>query len=411
MKYGLIGEKLGHSYSPEIHAKLFGYDYSLFELSPNELESFFKERDFSGINVTIPYKTSVIKYLDFISDEAKAIGAVNTVVNRLGKLFGYNTDFFGLKSMLLKTGIDLSGKKTLILGSGGTSKTASAVASALGASAVIRVSRSGKEGCITYPEAYAAHSDAEAIINTTPCGMYPNVFSTPVEVGGFGRLRFYADAVFNPLRTLCSLRAEAAGAKTCLGLYMLVSQAALSGELFSGIKPGAAATEKVFGTVLKSKQNIVLVGMPGVGKTTVGRAAAKKLSRPFYDIDELIVNKTGRSVPEIFKSYGEEYFRRIETETIKEVACLTGAVIAAGGGSVLRGENVEALKLNGAVYFLDRPVASITATEGRPLSGSRDKLLKLYSERYGIYCSVAERRIFDKTAAEATEAISEDFKI
>jgi len=399
MKYGLIGEKLGHSFSKEIHNKLFDYDYELKEIPKDKIDSFLKEKNFKAINVTIPYKETVIPYLDFISDTAKEIGAVNTVVNKDGKLYGYNTDFLGLKSLIDKNNILLEDKKVLILGSGGTSKTALAVAKSLNAKQVLRVSRQKSEDLITYDEAIKNHNDAQIIINTTPCGMYPNIYACALDISGFEKLEGVVDAVYNPLRSKLVCDALNRGIKAVGGLYMLVAQAAYAAEKFIDAKVDFSKVDLIFNDLQRAKQNVVLVGMPGCGKTTVGKILAEKLNFGFIDTDDLIVEKYG-NITEIFKNFGEKVFRDYETEVIKEASALQGKVIATGGGAVLRKENIDLLKENGKIYFLDRPLDKICATPGRPLSSNREDLEKRFNERYGIYCSCADCHIMDSGTAE-----------
>ena len=387
MIYGLIAEKLGHSFSKDIHSRLFGYDYELKELPRDELDAFLKKREFKGINVTIPYKESVIPYLDYISDEAAAIGAVNTIVNDGGILKGYNTDFSGLCALIDKNRIELKDKKVLILGSGGTSKTAQAVARYKGARAVLRVSREAKADCITYTEVLSHHTDADVIINTTPVGMYPNIGRSPIDLAPFSRLLAVVDVVYNPLRTKLVCDAKGLGIPAVGGLYMLVRQAADAGEKFLGEGVTEQKVDTVFERLFRSKQNIVLIGMPGSGKTTVGRLIAEKTGMTFIDSDEEIIKREARSIPEIFRLHGEEGFRRIESEVIASLSSLQNAVIATGGGAVLNAQNIELLKENGRVYFIDRALEDIVATDDRPLSSNRADLKKRYDERYSLYCS------------------------
>ena len=408
MKYGLIGEKLGHSFSKEVHNKLFDYDYELKEIPQNELDLFLKQRAFKAINVTIPYKEKVIPYLDFVSDIAAEIGAVNTVVNKNGKLNGYNTDFRGLKSLIQKNGINLKDKKVLILGSGGTSKTAVAVANSLGAKEVLRVSRNKKDGFITYEDIYINHTDTQILINTTPCGMYPNIDVSPLDISAFKRLEGVVDAIYNPLRSKLVCDAQKRGIKAVGGLYMLISQAVFAAEKFLDTNIEPQKTDAVYKSILNQKQNIVLVGMPGSGKTTVGKLLAKKLQLEFLDTDDLITEKYG-NITDIFKTKGEAVFRDYESEVIKEISAVGGRVIATGGGAVLRPQNTDLLKRNGRIYFLDRPLESICATPDRPLSSNRQDLEKRFNERYDIYRKCADRHIIsDGTETDTVNAVLED---
>lgn len=390
MKYGLIGEKLGHSFSKPIHEKIADYTYEIKEIKKEELDAFMLARDFCGINVTIPYKAQVIPYLDYIDPVAEKIGAVNTIVNRDGKLYGYNTDFGGLKMLVEKSGFDYNGKKVLVLGTGGTSKTANAVAESLGAEQIVTVGRNSK---VNYDNVYSMHGDADYIINTTPLGMYPDVDSFAVDVEHFENLKGVTDVVYNPLKTRISQKAEECGAKSACGLYMLVCQAVLACEIFTGKKfDTKAVADEIFDGIVKEKRNIVFVGMPGSGKTTIGKVLAEKLGKTFVDTDDLIVEKYG-NISELFAQKGEEYFRDIESEQLKIAAKMNGAVIATGGGAVLRKENIDALKQNGVVFFLNRPIEDIIPTKDRPLSSNFEDLKKRFEERYDIYCASADEEI------------------
>ncbi len=391
MKYGLIGEKLGHSFSKVIHEAIADYEYEIKEIARDELHSFMSEKDFLCINVTIPYKSEVIPYLDYIDDAAKEIGAVNTIVNRDGKLYGYNTDFGGLKMLILKSNFDYSGKKVLILGTGGSSKTARVVAKSLGAKDIITV---GRKSEVNYDNVYSLHFDADYIINTTPCGMYPDNYACPIDVSRFKQLKGVTDIVYNPLKTALVKQSEKLGIKSEGGLYMLVSQAVLACEIFTGKKLDVKTkTKEIFEALTKQKQNIVLVGMPGSGKSTIGKALSKKLEREFIDTDDMIGSSCG-DISEIFKNYGEERFREIETEMVKAASKKTGVVIATGGGAVLKEENIDALSQNGVIFFLNRPIEDIIPTEDRPLSNSFETLKKRFDERYEIYMSCCDREIF-----------------
>lgn len=399
MKYGLIGGKLGHSFSKPIHEKIGGYSYEIKEIAENDLDSFMKEKKFLGINVTIPYKTAVIPYLDYVDPVASSVGAVNTIINRDGKLYGYNTDFGGMKMLIKKQGLDYNGKKVLILGTGGTAKTAAAVAKSLGAEKIVFVSR---KGVVNYENVYKLHSDADFIINTTPVGMFPDNFSAPVDVRRFGALKGITDAVYNPLTTRLCLEGEAQGVNCSNGLYMLVAQAVLACEYFTGEKLECERlTEEIFQEIKKEKQNIVLIGMPGSGKSTIGKALSEKTGRSFVDTDEMIKESYG-PITDIFSSKGEAYFRKIESEKVKLASHLSSAVIATGGGAVLLKENVKTLKQNGVIFFLNRPLEDIIPTDDRPLSSNREALEKRFRERYGIYLSSADYEIHVDGSIENT---------
>ncbi len=396
MKYGLIAERLGHSYSGEIHSLIGGYEYELRELSRDELPGFMQKRDFLGINVTIPYKKEVMKYLDEISDGARRIGSVNTVINRGGRLLGYNTDCYGMTELLKKSGIELSGRKVLILGTGGTSVTARVVAEDLGAREIITVSRTKREGVVTYAEARELHRDAQVIINTSPAGMYPDNYDysqLPLEPADFPKLEGLMDAVFNPDRTLLVQKALNAGAKAVGGLYMLAAQAVRASEIFRDVSIPKTETDRVYAGVRGMKINIVLTGMPASGKTTAGERLAKLLGRELIDTDREIVARVGRPIPEIFAELGEEGFRGIETEVIKDVSRRSGVVISTGGGAILREENVTALRQNGKIYFLDRPLEWLRPTSDRPTASDFEAIKKRFDERYGRYVSTADRVI------------------
>ncbi len=413
MKYGCIGEHLGHSFSKEIHNALAPYEYEIKEIPRDELDMFMEKREFSAINVTIPYKEPVIPHLDCISDKARAIGAVNTIVNRNGKLYGYNTDFYGMSCLIKKMGLDLAGKKVAILGSGGTSKTAVAVSRSMNAREIIKVSRSGKEGAITYSELYRKHGDTEIIINTTPVGMYPNPDGSPVELDKLPMVCGAVDAVYNPLRTKLVTEARKKGIKAEGGLYMLVAQAVRASEIFLDRKYSEEDTERVFKKLLSEKENIVLVGMPSCGKTTVGKIIANELGRDLIDTDDEIVKNAGKEISTIFSESGEEVFRDMESKTIHDKALsVSSAVISTGGGAVLRGKNIDALKQNGRIYFIDRPLSMLLPTSDRPTASSAEAIKKRYGERYSIYCSVADVRIDGGKAANevANEIIKEHSK-
>ena len=394
MQYGLIGEKLGHSFSAEVHAKLKSNPYALVELSRNEIEAFFKEKDFCAINVTIPYKTTVIPYLSHISERAKEIGAVNTVVNRGGELWGYNTDFYGLCALIQHAAISIQNKKVAILGTGGTSKTAIAVVNSLCAKEALIVSRTPGKGVITYDELTQKHTDIDVLINTTPVGMYPNTEAAPVDLSAFPSLCGVVDAIYNPLRTNLILDAKNRGIAAEGGLYMLVAQAVRASELFLDCSYEPDTTELIYLEILNQNENIVLSGMPGAGKSTVGKILAEEMGRAFFDLDTEIVHASGRSIPEIFATDGEAVFRDIETHVLREVlANQKGIVIATGGGAVLRDENIDLLRRNGKIYFIDRPLRELLPTQDRPLAQTADAIRHRYEERYERYCTTADFHI------------------
>ena len=390
MKYGLIGEHLGHSFSKEVHSHLSDYDYELCEIAKDELDSFMRRADFKAINVTIPYKEKVIPYLNYISDEAKMIGSVNTIVNRDGKLYGYNTDFFGMTSLIDRMHLSLKGKKTVILGTGGTSKTALAVSKSLGAYPIITVSRVKKDGCIDYDELMRDHLDAEIIINTTPVGMYPDNFSAPIDITPFERLEGVIDAIYNPIRTSLVVSALEKGIKAEGGLYMLVAQAVYASEIFLDTKHPKEKLNKIFKRIKRKKENIVLIGMPASGKTTLSNLIAKDLSREAYDTDRMIVSSRGISIPEIFESEGEAAFREYESNEIANVSLLNSAIISTGGGAILKKDNIRMLRQNGVIFFIDRPYEKLIPTADRPLARDIEAIKKRYEERYSIYVESAD---------------------
>lgn len=401
MKYGLIGEHLKHSYSCEIHAQIADYEYELHEIPPSGLGGFLKKREFNAINVTIPYKQDVIPYLDEISDTAKRIGAVNTIVNRNGRLYGDNTDFAGMLALAKHIGVDIKGRKVLILGTGGASKTGHALAEYMGAQSVFYVSRSGKDGSISYEQAVTEHSDAQIIINATPVGMFPKQDGRPIDISAFPKLEGVIDAIYNPLRTNLIIDAQERGIPAEGGLYMLSAQAVHASAVFRDIPLDESLVDKAFKSVKNDKQSIVLIGMPSSGKTTVGRILAEKCGKQLADTDEYIVRRIGMPISDFFAKHGEAEFRKIEKETVAELSATGGRIIATGGGAVLDAENVRALKQNGVLVFLDRRPENLIATDDRPLASRRSALEKLYAERYDIYCAAAELHIDANTTPEA----------
>ena len=393
MRYGLLGEKLGHSFSRDIHSSLGNYSYDLIEVERDRLADFIQKKDYSGLNVTIPYKEAVIPYLNKTDDHALAIGAVNTIVNKNGELFGYNTDFFGMERLINHAKIDISDKTVAILGTGGTSKTADAVVKHLGAKKAIKVSRGNRDGAISYDDLYEMAEEIDVIINTTPAGMFPNTEASPIDISRFEKLSGVIDAVYNPLRTKLILDAKRRGIKAEGGLYMLVAQAVRASELFTGEVYDEKTTDRVYKRILREKENIVLIGMPASGKSTIGRILEKKLSRRAFDSDKIIEKEEKRSIPDIFRKDGEGKFRDIESSVIKRLSLENGIIIATGGGSSLREENIDNLKKNGRLYFIDRPLPQLIPTKSRPLASTPEDIERRFNERYGIYSSAADVRI------------------
>jgi shikimate dehydrogenase len=410
MKYGVIGEHLKHSFSKDIHEKIADYKYDVCEIEPEKLDDFIKRGEFEGINVTIPYKEKVIPHLYSVSDKAKRIGAVNTIVNKDGKLYGYNTDYMGMKSLILRNKIDLKGKKALIMGNGGTAKTGHAVLTDLGASQIIHVGREGEGADVLYGNVVELHSDADFILNTTPVGMFPKNEGKIIDIKLFPKLMGLIDVVYNPLRTNIVLDAMEMGIPAESGLYMLVSQAVYASEFFLEKAYDISVCESTFKEILKSKENIVLTGMPSSGKTTVGKYLAGITGKEFIDTDDEIVKKIGMDIPSYFAKYGEKAFRDVESEVIADVSKKNGLIISTGGGAILRKENVRSLKQNGRVYFLNRSLELLTPTSSRPLSSDIEALKKRFEERYELYLGSCDVEIkADGTIKEVGDIIIEEF--
>ena len=403
MEYGLLGERLGHSFSPQIHRDLAGYDYQLLPTPPEAVEDLFARRAFQGLNVTIPYKRTVMPLCDEIDPRAAAIGAVNTVVNRNGRLTGYNTDIDGFLYMARRAGVDMAGKKVVILGSGGTSRTARAAAGELGAREIVTVSRRGEDNY----QNLSRHADAQVLVNTTPVGMYPNWGQSPVSLESFPALEGVLDVVYNPLRTALLLQAEERGLPRSCGLPMLVAQAKRAAELFTGQNIDDSRAEAVLHGLRGQLTSIVLIGMPGCGKTTVGRALAEKLGRTFVDLDEEIVRRAGMSIPEIFAREGEAGFRERESALVREFGERTGLVVSTGGGVVTRRENYIPLKQNGLLLHLRRDPAALP-TDGRPLSQATAPE-ELWRRRAPLYAAFADGEIDNNgTLAGTLEQIEKE---
>ena len=397
MKCGLLGRKLGHSFSPQIHSQLGGYSYGLFQREPEELEDFLKHGDWEGINVTIPYKKDVIPYLDELSPIAARLEAVNTVVRRNGRLIGHNTDYFGFLTMVRSSGLDVSGKKVLVLGTGGASRPVAAVMEELGATVVL-ISRQGENN---YGNLHR-HADAAVIVNATPVGMYPNTGVSPVDLSLFPRLEGVLDVVYNPARTQLLLDAEARGLAAVNGLLMLVAQAKEASEWFQGCSLSDGLIDSIHTLLRRQTENIVLIGMPGCGKTTVGRTLAGKLGRPFADADEKIVELAGKSIPEIFAQDGEEVFRAWETKALAELGKQSGLILSTGGGCVTRERNFPLLHQNGTIFWLKRDPDKLP-TDGRPLSQA-SRLADMYEKRRPLYAAFADAVIDNDGTPEETLA-------
>ena len=403
--YGLLGRRLGHSWSVPIHQALGCEDYRLIELEPEQLGDFLRREDIGGLNVTIPYKRDVMAFCDVIDEGAKAIGSVNTLVRRGGKLYGYNTDIDGFLYMLRRARISLMGKKVVVLGSGGASLTAQAAARREGAREVVVVSRAGPDNYENLPR---RHGDAEVLVNTTPVGMWPDMTGRPLDLFAFPDMEAVADVIYNPGRTGLLLQAKKGGLRRTGGLPMLVAQAKRAEELFFDKAIPDGETENIIAQLWRDRTNLVLVGMPGCGKTTVGRALARLSGKPFVDLDEEIVRRADKPIPEIFRTEGEEAFRALEAQALTEICAQSGQVIATGGGAVLRAENRTALRRTGRVYFLRRVLGQLSR-EGRPLS-QKGSLEEMYRVRKPLYSAAADVVIDNSVALEETaELIWRDF--
>ena len=394
---GLLGRTLGHSYSPQIHGELGDYEYLLYEKDPEELDAFLKSGSFDGLNVTIPYKKAVIPYCAELSDTAKAIGSVNTLVRRAdGTLYGDNTDAFGMKSLIEHNGIAVAGKKVLVLGSGGTSLTARAVLQEMGAKMIVVISRNGEDNYGNL----SRHSDAQIIVNTTPVGMYPHNGEQPLDLKLFPHLSGVVDVIYNPARTALLLQAEELGIPHAGGLYMLVAQAKASAEAFAGKAINDAEIARIEKLLRGQMENIVIVGMPGSGKTTVAQDLGELLHREVIDTDAEIEKRAGMSIPDIFAQYGEAHFRTLETEVMADVGKLGGKIISTGGGCVTREENYPLLHQNGIILWIKRDLDAL-ARDGRPLS-QNSNLREMYKKRRPCYERFADIRIDNNGAVEDT---------
>lgn len=392
MKYGLIGEHLGHSFSKQIQTRIAeienvkDYDYQLVELDKEEFKEFMEKKDFKGINVTIPYKKDVIPYLDEMDESAKAIGAVNTIINVDGKLKGYNTDFGGFLYMVKAHNVHMEGKKVLIIGNGGACAAVKAVCKHENAKDIVIVSRSANRGAISYNEMYTSHLDADIVVNTSPVGMFPNIVNAPIDVSWFHKLECVLDVVYNPILTRLCFEAQEADIKRVIGLEMLIAQAKYAFEIFENMSFDDSIIDEIKKEMLKDRCNIVLIGMPSAGKTTIGKILEEKLGKEFFDLDDMIIAKAGKSIPEIFQESGETGFRAIETEVAIEASKMNNKIIATGGGVVKHKVNMDFLRLNGITIFIDRDIDKLISSDpNRPLSSSKQALQQMYKERYPLY--------------------------
>ncbi|MBR2743089.1 MAG: shikimate kinase [Clostridia bacterium] len=403
--YGLIGRKLGHSYSAPIHAAMGNGAYRLFELESEELREFLSRPDIGGLNVTIPYKRDVMKYCDVISPDAESVGSVNTIVRRAdGRLYAYNTDVYGFMYMAARAGISLAGKKVVILGSGGAYLAVRAAAEKAGARQIVCISRSGEDNY----ENIGKHADAQVIVNATPVGMYPNNGASPVDLSIFKSCEGVLDLIYNPARTALIMQARALGIPCSGGLFMLVAQAKAAEEYFFDKKFDDAVIGDITAKLSRESENIVIIGMPGSGKTTIGEALERLTGRRSVDTDALIEARAGISIPEIFARFGEAEFRRMEREAVAEAGRGSGTIIMTGGGAVKDERNLAPLRGNGRIYHIERDI-ELLSRDGRPLSQGAD-LYKMYAERLPMYerfCDVSIRN--DASPEDAAERIWRDF--
>ena len=402
MRRGLIGEHLGHSYSQRIHETLGGYPYELIEVAPQDLDAWMKNKDFAALNVTIPYKKAVIPYLEELDERARRIGAVNTIVNDHGRLIGKNTDYYGCRFMLEQAGIEIQDRKVILLGNGGAAQAVQAVLEDLGAAAIVKVKRNPSPETLTYEEAYRDHSGAQVIVNTSPVGMFPAQEGIPVELDRFPQLESVADVIYNPHRTRLIVGSTKRGCRTATGLSMLTAQAAEAIEAFIGKPVAPKSILRMTAELAREKMNLVLIGMPGCGKSTIARKLAEISGRPAVDIDQRIVERIGMPIRDFFAQQGEARFRQIEAEILAEVTLQTGQIIATGGGIVKDWENVRRLRQSGKVYFLDRSLDQLETDPSRPLSSSREALRQLYDQRIDLYRAACDQQIENNGSADET---------
>lgn len=395
-KYGLLGRKLDHSYSPQLHNMLSDYEYKLYEVEPEDLDTFMETTRLSGMNVTIPYKKSVMKYCVELSDAARKMGCCNTLVKMADGWHGDNTDYYGFCAMVKNRGIDFDGRKVLVLGSGGASNTVCRASEDLGAREIVVISRSGDNNYSNLDK----HADADIIVNATPVGMFPYNGQCMLELKQFPKLEGVVDLIYNPERTALLLQAEELGIKHTDGLYMLVAQAKKAAEIFAGKLIPESENERINAILRAQMNNIVLIGMPGCGKSSVGKLLAQKTGRRFIDADQAIVESAGVTIPEIFKQDGEAGFRKIETKVMEELGKLSGVIIATGGGCVTRPENYTLIHQNGVIFWLQRDISKLP-TNGRPISQA-NPLEKLYADRKDKYAAFADVIVDNNGALEAT---------
>ena len=387
--FGLLGEKLGHSFSKEIHESINDYKYNLIEVSKDNFNSFMEQRNFKAINVTIPYKQSVMPYLSYIDPKAKEIGAVNTIVNKDNLLYGYNTDYLGLKKLIEKNNINFENKKVLILGTGGTSNTAFVLSKDLKAKTILKVSRKIANEVISYEEAINKHNDCNIIINTTPCGMYPND-DLIINLDNFNNLEAIVDVIYNPINTNLVRTAKKKNIKAVSGLYMLVAQAVYASYIFINKEVNEDKIDEIFNKIKSQKLNICLIGMPSCGKTTISQELGKILQKEIVDTDVLIEKELKMPISSFLNKDTEKEFRDIETKVINEISKQNNLIISTGGGVIKKEENIQYLKRNSIIIFIDRALELLQATSSRPLSSNKTDLEKLYNERYAKYVKYSD---------------------
>ncbi len=402
--YGLIGGRLSHSYSKTVHEALWIDNYNMWEIAPGSLDPFMRYAEWDGVNVTIPYKQAVIPYCDMLDPSALRVGCVNTVIKRDGRFFGYNTDYFGFKYLACSLGITFRDKKVLVLGDGATSLTACAVIKDDHPFSLTVLSRK----TAPYYSDIRVYYDSEIIVNTTPVGMFPDNGDTLIDISSFPRLVGVIDVIYNPSRSRLVTDAQKHGIKAGGGLPMLVAQAVRSAQLFSGRVFDDQSIDRVIRQTRAESENIVLIGMPGSGKSTVGHSLALSVGRDFYDVDSFVHACADMSARDMIEKYSEQYFRDKETEALEELTKKSGIVISTGGGSILREYNRELIRQNSRVYYIKRPVTELT-TRGRPLSADPDSLIALYKIRRPLYLQTADVVVPEGTIAQRAEYIIKDF--
>lgn len=410
MDYGLIGRQLGHSWSPWLHQQLGSWPYELLALpADTDVKAFFARREFRGVNVTIPYKRLAAECCDVLDPQAKAIGAVNTVVVRGGRLYGWNTDLGAFEALLAAHGISLAGQRVMILGTGGTSSTVEAAARHQGAAEILKVSRTPGPGQLSYAQA-AQRPEVQILINTTPAGMYPQNGQCLLPLDGLTGCRAVVDVVYNPFKTELLLRAEERGLTAVGGLEMLTAQAVAAAGYFLDREFPKDTAARLYHGLMAQQANVSLIGMPGCGKSSVGRLLAKRLGKPLVSLDDEVERRTGMSIPQIFAQQGEAGFRRIEAEVVREVSARQGQVLACGGGVVETPGNIRMLRQNGPILLIERELDRLPLGGGRPLSVNRQALQEIKARREPLYCAAADGRVSNnKSIEEAAQAAEEAF--